>query len=299
MTDPPPLVTIADGPSTAAPIVLLHGFLESPSLWRDLPPRLWADRHVVSLPLPGHAPWRTTRTGLAALLEDDAFLDCYAEALSRHRPGTRWRLVGHSTGAMVALALARRHPNLVDVVCAVAPLLSGSVCARGLQGAVVRLPMVGLVTFRWLVGRWLADAESFAAGLRTVTGGPTAPLPRLEGMQAELAQTDLECLYRFGCWIGTRDMEAHLATLRHPVLAMVCDHDPVIDPRHQLRLIRAAPLASAVVLRSGHLPMFETPRAFARVFAAWRDRPQERPGAGGSAVAEADRERPDETPAGC
>ncbi len=69
-----------------------------------------------------------------------------------------------------------------------------------------------------------------------------------------------------------RGSHADLHALGRPVHAIICDRDPVVRPRHQLQLISSAPKASAAVLKSGHLPMLETPLAFERAFLAWRDR---------------------------
>ncbi|WP_172330571.1 alpha/beta fold hydrolase [Mangrovicoccus sp. HB161399] len=267
-----PHIQLSATPGRHAPVALLHGFLESAALWQALPPRLWEGRMAVALPLPGHAPWKGSDADLEMALEGDAFLDGYAELLERLRPGEPWRLVGHSTGAMAALALARRAPHLVSDICAVAPLFSGAVAGRGLQGALVRLPGIGRISFRWLVSRWLADPAGFRAGVRQVTARPDPRLELFDGVRADLAASRPGQLYRFGSWIGGQDMAADLHALDRPVHAIICDRDPVVRPRHQLQLISSAPKASAAVLKSGHLPMLETPLAFERAFLAWRDR---------------------------
>ncbi|MBE3638423.1 alpha/beta fold hydrolase [Mangrovicoccus algicola] len=268
----PPHLTLAEGPAARPPVALFHGFLESPAMWQALPPRLWAGRDAVALPLPGHAPWLCSGAALEDLLRDDAFLDSYAALLERLRPGEPWRLVGHSTGAMVALALARRAPHLVSDICAVAPLFSGRVAGRGMQGALARLPILGPMGFRWMMARWLARPDGFRRGVAGVTRRPGARLEMFDGVRADLVAADPAQIYRFGQWIGAKDMTADLHALDRPVHAIICDRDPVVVPQHQLALISAARGASATVLRSGHLPMLETPAAFARVFLAWRNR---------------------------
>lgn len=270
MTDLFPVDRLTDAPE-ATPMALFHGFIESPALWRALPNSLWDGHDAVSLPLPGHVPM--SGDALETMLAGDAFLDAYAETLERLRPGETWRLVGHSTGALVALALAERAPHLVRDVCAVAPLFAGRVCGRNLQGTLVKLPVVGPIGFRWLISRWLADPQWFTDGVRGVTAVTGADLSGLEQMRRDLAICNPDHLYRFGVWVGGQDMSGKLADIDRPIHAMICADDPVIIPTHQLELIATVPRASAILMGSGHLPMLERPQDFARAFTAWAQLP--------------------------
>lgn len=245
-------------------MALFHGFLESTAIWRACPDRMWAGHHAIALPLPGHGPW-------CDRLDGDTFIDDYARLLECLRPGKRWRLVGHSTGAMVALALAHRAPHLVSDLCAVAPLFSGAVCGRNWQGAVARLPIVGQISFAWLIDRWLADRKAFLDGVRTVTATPKARLSKLADMRDDLRECSPAAMYKFGTWIGAQDLSGRLSEIEHPIHAMICAKDPVVDPHHQLALIAKAPRASAILLESGHLPMVERAGLFADAFASWRN----------------------------
>lgn len=257
----------ADGP----PMALFHGFLESPAIWGACDAGLWSDHDTYAMPLPGHGPWPETAPELETLLNADAFIDAYAERLERARPGKQWRLVGHSTGALVALALARRAPELVADICTIAPMFTGAACGRNLQGAIVRLPVVGALTFRWLIERWLGDHRTFMTGVQTVADGMLDPSVDLSRMRQELAASQPNLLYRFGHWIGEQDMAGSLSDVDRPIHAMICSEDRVVDPQHQLALIKSTPRASAVLLKSGHLPMFERPRDFTNAFTAWRN----------------------------
>ena len=105
---------------TGTPVLLLHGVPETASAWRDLAPRLAAERRVLAPDLPGLGG--STFTGpydvptlvgeLAALLESEV-------------PGERVDVVGHDWGGSLALALAGARPDLVRrLVVANAPYRS-------------------------------------------------------------------------------------------------------------------------------------------------------------------------------
>lgn len=89
------------GPSVA----LLHGLGGAASNWLPVAPAL-AERHRVLVPeLPGHG-------GSSALPGPAETLDPYADRVAELLPGPAV-LVGHSLGAVVALRLASRRPELV------------------------------------------------------------------------------------------------------------------------------------------------------------------------------------------
>jgi pimeloyl-ACP methyl ester carboxylesterase len=87
-------------------VVFLHGAQNDHSVW-ILQSRFLAHRGhgVLALDLPGHG-----RSGGTALPTVEAIADRVAEALAASG-ATRWLLVGHSMGSLVALEVARRSPD--------------------------------------------------------------------------------------------------------------------------------------------------------------------------------------------
>lgn len=264
----PPIVPVAEGRS-GAPLVLLPGFLEGPTLWQALPARIWSGRECVAMPLPGHAPWQLSATALGSLLRGERAAIAYGQALRRRYGGQRVRLVGHSTGALLALQIALTVPDLVQDVLAVAPLFSGLVKSRSLEGRLMALPVLGLSAFRWRMERWRSDPARFRAGLEWAMAGPPAALPALEPLRQQIVASDLDALYAAGVWAGAQDVTSALVSLQHPVTAVICAADPVVDAGHQLDLTRSAPMVTAAVMQTGHLPFFEAPDAFERLVRGW------------------------------
>lgn len=99
-----------DGPADGPPVLLLHGFPETGRSWRHQAPVLAAAGHRVIVPdLRGYGRTGAPRTGydVGSLVADQVAL---LAALGVTAPVT---VVGHDWGGTVAVALARRRPDLV------------------------------------------------------------------------------------------------------------------------------------------------------------------------------------------
>lgn len=82
-------------------IVLLHGFLENQTMWRDLAPELSKKHRVITIDLLGHG--ETECMGYIHSMEDNA--EVVQAVLSKMRI-RKVIIVGHSMGGYVALAFA-------------------------------------------------------------------------------------------------------------------------------------------------------------------------------------------------
>lgn len=100
--------TYGKGPA----IVLLHGFLENSSMWKDLIPELSKQNKVIAIDLLGH--------GNSDCLGYVHSMELFAEtvyAVLKQLKIRKCLLVGHSLGGYVALALAEKHPEKVKGLC--------------------------------------------------------------------------------------------------------------------------------------------------------------------------------------
>ena len=100
--------TYGKGPA----IVLLHGFLENSSMWKDLIPELSKRNKVIAIDLLGH--------GNSDCLGYVHSMELFAEtvyAVLKQLKIRKCLLVGHSLGGYVALALAEKHPEKVKGLC--------------------------------------------------------------------------------------------------------------------------------------------------------------------------------------
>ncbi len=93
-------------------IVLLHGFLESKSIWEPFIPTLSIKHQVVTLDLLGHG--ETGYLGSVHSMEDMA--DAVKAVLLKLEIDQSV-LIGHSMGGYVALAFAEKYPNEIIGLC--------------------------------------------------------------------------------------------------------------------------------------------------------------------------------------
>ncbi len=92
-------------------VVLLHGYLESLVVWEEFVPLLYKQVRVVTLDLPGH--------GISVVNGEMHTMEWLADTVAEAIKALgidRATVVGHSMGGYVALALAERHPELLDGV---------------------------------------------------------------------------------------------------------------------------------------------------------------------------------------
>ena len=89
-------------------VVLLHGFLENKTMWRELVPSLAEKNRVISIDLLGHG--ETDCLGYIHSMEENAEI---VNAILSHLRIRKAIFIGHSMGGYVALAFAELHLNRV------------------------------------------------------------------------------------------------------------------------------------------------------------------------------------------
>jgi pimeloyl-ACP methyl ester carboxylesterase len=93
-------------------VVLLHGFLESSTIWKDLASEISKSHHVVSMDLLGHG-----KTGCLGYVHTMEQMADAVEAVLIHLGVEKVTLVGHSMGGYVALAFLELFPEKVEALC--------------------------------------------------------------------------------------------------------------------------------------------------------------------------------------
>jgi pimeloyl-ACP methyl ester carboxylesterase len=100
---------VVDGPDEGELVVLLHGFPQTPSAWREVQPQLGAAGLRVVAPAlrgysPGARPDRTDAYGIESVAAD-------VVALIDHLGAERAHVVGHDWGGAAAWYLGAEHPD--------------------------------------------------------------------------------------------------------------------------------------------------------------------------------------------
>lgn len=93
-------------------IVLLHGFLESTSIWEPFIKDLSKKNRVICIDLLGHG--KTECLGYVHTME---LMAEAVEAILKHLRVRRVTFIGHSMGGYVALAFAEKHPDYLKGLC--------------------------------------------------------------------------------------------------------------------------------------------------------------------------------------
>lgn len=96
--------TFGHGPA----VVLLHGFLESSTMWKPFIPKLSENNTIIVLDFPGH--------GRSGVVSDTHSMELMAEVVNdilQHLQITSATFTGHSMGGYVVLAYAEMFPEKV------------------------------------------------------------------------------------------------------------------------------------------------------------------------------------------
>jgi pimeloyl-ACP methyl ester carboxylesterase len=99
-----------EGKGTA--VVLIHGFLENSSMWKDIIPEFSKRNRIITVDLLGHG--KSDCLGYVHSME--LFAETI-EAVLNHLRIRKCILVGHSLGGYVALAFTENHPQKIKGLC--------------------------------------------------------------------------------------------------------------------------------------------------------------------------------------
>lgn len=106
------LNVVTSGPVDAAlTVVLVHGWTQDNTCWDPIIDGLPGEVGVLRHDHRGHGNSAPARQGTRTL---EQIADDLAEVITAHAPQGKLVLVGHSMGGMTLMALAERHPELVE-----------------------------------------------------------------------------------------------------------------------------------------------------------------------------------------
>lgn len=246
------------------PLLLLHGFTGSAASWDGVRSALLPERRVISVDLLGHgasdAPPDPRRHGVELQADD---LAAVLQRIDAHPAD----VVGYSFGARVALALAIRHPEVIERLILESP-------SAGVDDPIARARRRALDE-RW--ARMLehdgieAFAEAWEAEPIFATRRRLPPDVR-EGLRQIVLANDPRGLAASLRGAGQGSMEgvtAHLPNLRQPTLVVAGELDDAGRSR-ATGLAAAVPGARLVIVPdAGHSPHLEAPEAFRRLVLAF------------------------------
>lgn len=236
-----------EGPVSAPVLVLANSLGTTSGLWAPQLPELRQRFRVVRYEHPGHGgadappgPYRI-----------DGMADALVDALT-DLGIARFSMCGESLGAMVAMAVARHHPDRIErLVLASATAHLPPAAGWTARAATVRSEPGGATALLdTLLPRWFTPTGAARPDLRLALAAM---------LDSTLAEGYAGCCEA----IGAMDQRRDLASIHAPALVISGALDEVTPPAEGLALQAALPGASLVVLPdAAHLANLEQPVAF-------------------------------------
>ncbi len=237
-------------------VVLVHGAGMDHTVWalqgRYLAFHGW---NVLAVDLPGHGRSR----GMPALGSIVAMADCLAGLIAGHGPAPA-ALIGHSMGALVAIATAARYPARVSALCLLGAAARMPVHPELLALAAAHDPKAVELMCDW------------AFGQRGKIGGNPNPGNWLQGAARALLRrgdpavlsTDLAACDAYAAG------EADAAGVGCGALVLLGAADRMTPPKAGAQLARLIPDATATTIEAvGHMSMMEAPEEALDVIRAY------------------------------
>jgi pimeloyl-ACP methyl ester carboxylesterase len=246
------------------PLLVVHGYLWSGAVWENVFPHLARNLRVVVPDLPGFGESEKPPPARYAY-GYEAFTESLVDLVAALGVG-RVSVCGHSMGGAIALMLAAHHPDLVEKLVLVDPIVYPM--RRGTTASIATLPILGPILFKQMYGRAM-----FRRYFRENVYANEESLPeeRIERMFATFnAPAAREAAY--ATMLATLDRRALVASIPRvnaPTLVAWGRNDRSVPVAHGRRLARELRRARFEVFDCGHSPPEEVPEAFSEVVSAF------------------------------
>lgn len=227
--------------------VLLHGLASSPNVWSAVKMRMRKE-------LPnGKTDILAPTLVMDGSIEDEA--DRVASAMSV--PATPGTIIGHSMGGLVAVALAERHPGLVErLVLVNSPTsVESRLSSRHRSERLLRNRRLGPAMWR-MMGEHTARrglASAFAPGYQV-------PQSSVDEFLRTPYETFADSTEAIDAYLAATPLSQRLAELGVPITVLFGTSDQRVDPSVALKQYRSAGASSVSVHPMsyvGHTPPIE------------------------------------------
>lgn len=236
-------------------VLLIHGWASSGQMWSRLTQNLQHSARFWAVDLYGFGQ-SPRPTGDEAI-----HIEHHADRLYRfiQQHGIRPKIiVGHSMGGMLALKLAADHPELMERLVLMSPVVTGR------YGFLLDINKI-------FSGDWATFALAKSKPFWLLSQNVLAPLfsgPTYWYLDEE-ATTRIVQDYQRASWqasayalqsIARQNLEPHLSSIHHPALVIVGSHDTTVPPDEGRLAARQLPNARLIELPgTHHQPLDEQP----------------------------------------
>jgi pimeloyl-ACP methyl ester carboxylesterase len=254
---------VDEGPSRGRALVLLHCFVCSLHSWEKVADRISARERVLRLDLLGFGGSAKPDSGYAIADQAD-----YLAAALRKLGVERTVVAGNSFGAVVATALAERHPELVAGVVLVdmAPELSYG-----------DTPALQWLSYQQIIGQLLRRITPDSRAKSTIEDrlfspgfNPARAFPDPERIVDDFRATTFTSYTKTGeaidDYMSEAPLDERLAATGKPALVVFGSEDQVYPAKQSLDAYKDVPQArAALVPGAGHAPQLEDAGSVARL----------------------------------
>ncbi len=276
------LAVRAAGDPAAPMILFVHGFSLDMTTWREQWTDLSADHRCVLMDHRGHGASEHPASGDLSVRSMGRDIAAVIDAVA---PGRTVVIVGHSMGAIAALAMAEVRPDVMATSVAGLVLVgaSASELVRGAMGSITDLvrPRLGSLTSaarrvdRLRKAVLASPTDLRGAVVRLTQLGPDAPRDVVEHVVRLAERASSEVWIEGLAQLLETDLRHVLTRATMPALVIVGEHDRVTPPASGVQLAAALPAGRFVLAEgAGHIAMMELPamvdreiRAFVRSLA--------------------------------
>lgn len=228
-------------------VIFLHGWASSSKMWAGLLAQLAAGYRCWSLDLPGFGDSDKPAPGWYSIPNYTLMVLEFARL---HELGPL-RLVGHSMGGLIALDLGARHPERVERLVAINPVITGRTLLRSLAR-----PGYSRHFLRWALRLSPVVMHPLLA---TPFGQRTTGLHPIRRRTEEFFKSTAESLVSSGRAIVGYDLTPLLHRIQAPTLVIVGDRDANVSWREGRDAADRIASAKLHVLRAGHLVTDDRP----------------------------------------
>lgn len=234
------------------PVILLHGWMESWAVWREVIEALGTEFRMYALDF-----WGFGMSDASPTYGKKPFhfsVDNYVEMVNQflEKLGiVRAPLIGHSMGGTVSLSTAMRYPEKTVKVAVIGSPIYGS--SLNILLKLAGLPHIAALLFKMPPA---LDLSTFLVSLMATRKG--VRMYRL--IKAEGVQVSMHSFFQSIGALRQTDLRPRLAEVQPPTMGIYGRWDFIVHPNQARALQTGVPHAQVSLYpNAGHMPMMDTP----------------------------------------
>jgi pimeloyl-ACP methyl ester carboxylesterase len=255
VTDPPnPGIIHYETYGRGRPVLFLHGWLGSWSLWRQTIEALGQDFKTYSIDFWGFGESRGIggKSDLAAFQVDSfvAMVNQFMDKLGIPKAA----VVGHSMGGTVALGTAIRYPERVVKACCIGSPINGN-------SLNLLLKLSGIPAFAFVIWRSPPLLRLFLRGYSYFMAKDGRKMAQM--ISRDVSQITMESFFQSIGTLRETDLTNQLNRVTVPTLGIYGKKDIIVSPNQRHLLQKGVPHSQIVYFEdAGHFPMLDVPDKF-------------------------------------